>query len=60
MAIFECLDPDVGVEEARRGSRIWLGVGDGLHRRSWSYEPIGAGRETCAARECVIVICVNM
>ena len=30
------------VKEARRGSRIWLGLGDGLHGHGWAYGLGGA------------------
>ena len=35
--------PDVAVEGARRGSRIWLRLGGDLHRLSWRYEMSRAG-----------------
>ena len=35
--------PELAVKEARRGSRIWLGLGGDLHRRSWVYVTGGAG-----------------
>ena len=46
------VDSKLAVEEARRGSRIWLGLGGDLHRRNWMYELGGAGIGTCAAPGC--------
>ena len=37
--------PDAAVEGARRGSRIWLRLGEDLHRRSWRYELLRAELE---------------
>ena len=38
----EVRHPDAAVEGARRGSRIWLRLGDDLHRRSWRHELLRA------------------
>ena len=35
--------PELAVEEARRGSRIWLVVREELHRLDWMYGLGGAG-----------------
>ena len=41
----EVRHPDAAVEGARRGSLIWLRLGVVLHRRSWSYGLLRAGRK---------------
>ena len=52
--------PELAVEEARRGSRIWLGLGGDLHRRSWVYGTSGAGIDLELHVEVQCVICVNL
>ena len=58
MAIILTGVPELAVEEARRGSRIWLGLGGDLHpRRSWMYETSGAGIDLELHVEVQCVIC---
>ena len=49
--------PELAVEEARRGSRIWLGLGGDLHRHSWVYESSGAGIDLVLHVEVQSVMC---
>ena len=49
--------PELAVEEARRGSRIWLGLGGDLHRRSCVYVASGAGIDLVLHVEVQCVIC---
>ena len=51
------------VKEARRGSQIWLDLGDGLHRRDQVYELGGAGLELVlhgGVLECDLCELVNL
>ena len=52
--------PELAVEEVRRDSRIWLGLGGDLHRRSWVYGTSGAGIDLELHVEVQCVICVNL
>ena len=45
-------DPDVAVEGARRGSRIWLVLGGDLRRLAGLYESLARGENLCCTRVC--------
>ena len=46
------VDPDVAVEGARRGSRIWLVLGGDLHRVAGLYGSLAQSENLCCTHVC--------